>query len=123
MAILVIFFDNPTLSIKLNMRIGMIRKYDPTGKFHYVEEGEVELTPSQKLEMFKDDLSLIKLLTFFVLTLPLIYSIPMIIKRGCWRYLITHIGIALFFYALSLWKKYRIQKIEKYLIIRDVMNG
>jgi hypothetical protein len=105
------------------MRTGMIRKYDPIGKFHYVEEGEVELTPSQRLEMFKDDLPLTKFLAFFIGVAPSIYSIPMIVKQGYWGYLITQIGIALFFYILSLWIKYRIRKIEKYLIVRDVMDN
>jgi hypothetical protein len=105
------------------MRTGMIRKYDPIGKFHYVEEGEVRLTPNQEFNMLKDDLSLIKLLIFCIAIFPLIHSIPTIIKRGDWRYLIAHMIMTLFFYILFLWKRYRIRKIEKYLIVQDVMNN
>lgn len=104
------------------MRTGIIRKYDPVGKFHYMEEGEIQFTPSQRINMLKDDLSLFKILTFLILILPLVYSIPMIIKFGYWKYLITHIGIALFFCILFLWTRHRIRKTEKYLIVQDVMN-
>lgn len=100
----------------------MIRKYDPIGKFHYMEEGEVQLTPDQRLNILKDDLTAIRLPIFCIMTPSSIYSIFMITNRGIWRYLFIQTGIASLLYILFLWKKYRIRKIEKYLIVRNIMN-
>lgn len=100
----------------------MVRKYDPIGKFHYMEEGEVQLTPSQKLSILKDDLSIMKLLILIAIIPSSIYSILMIISREDWKYLFIQIGIMLLLYISLFLTKYRIRKIEKNLIVQDVMN-
>lgn len=101
----------------------MIRKYDPTEKFYYMEEDEVQLTPSKKLSILKDDLSVVKILIFIAVIPPFNLSILLIIYRKIWGCLFIQIGIVLLLYILFLWKKHQIREIEKFLVIQDVIDS